>query len=65
MPPNKFLSKIDKHSSPLYIPNVVTKASGKWSCELLQGTTRLTLAEITLKIGEHRKTEEAGNISWA
>ncbi|XP_072250086.1 CD4-1 molecule [Leuresthes tenuis] len=50
MPPNRFFPKINKQSSSLYIPNVGTKASGKWSCELLQGTTRLTLAEITLKI---------------
>ncbi|KAM4581266.1 CD4-1 molecule isoform 1-T2 [Odontesthes bonariensis] len=50
MPPNQFSSNVDKGSSHLYIPNVGTKASGMWRCELLLGNKRLTIADITLKI---------------
>lgn len=43
----------------LVIPKVSTEDSGTWRCELLQNWTRLTSAEITLSIGEHRKWEES------
>ncbi|XP_068425834.1 CD4-1 molecule [Clinocottus analis] len=40
----------DRHPAHLTIPEVGTGAGGKWRCELWQKNTRLTSAEIMLKI---------------
>ncbi|TDH11626.1 hypothetical protein EPR50_G00062770 [Perca flavescens] len=40
----------DGHPTHLTIPEVGTGDGGKWRCELWQNVTRLTSAEITLKI---------------
>ncbi|KAK9514010.1 hypothetical protein VZT92_027501 [Zoarces viviparus] len=40
----------DLHLAHLTIPEVATGHGGKWRCELWQSNTRLTSAEITLKI---------------
>lgn len=58
-PKRSFPRAADPFSDRLVIHKVSTEDSGTWRCELLQNRTRLTSAEITLSIGEHRKWEES------
>lgn len=49
-PPQQSSLTSDHHPAHLTIPEVGTRDSGKWRCELWQKDTRLTSAEIELKI---------------
>lgn len=57
VPPEQSLQSDLVHAN-FTITEVSTRDSGKWRCELWQGSTKLTSEEITLKIGECRKWEE-------
>ncbi|XP_037640809.1 CD4-1 molecule [Sebastes umbrosus] len=51
-PEQSLLSSLtsDRHPAHLIIPEVGTGGGGKWRCELWRNSTRLTSADITLKI---------------
>lgn len=51
-------------SGHLIIPEVGTRDSGKWRCELWQNNAKLTWTVIRLRIGECRKWEDGAQEMW-